>query len=348
MTRTLLDSPLARRFEIVHLDTADRRGVANIGRLDVGNVWRAGIHALRFLTLLASGRFDLVYLPISKNALGFLRDALFIGPAVATGTPFVVHFHGAGFDEFVRSAPLPVRALVRLLLKRAARGIVPGHALEGMVHELIAEPHIVVIPNGVADPFGGTAVERTQGEAMHILFLGNLLPGKGYVELLDAAQALLDEGIDIRVTFAGSMVDSLVHERALATLRYGVDRIRFRGAVDADGRAAVLREADVLALPSEDEAHPLVILEAMAAALPVVSTRHGAIPETVTEDTGVLIETRDAAALTEALRALALDPGRRERLGAAGRRRYESRYTAEGWSESMGRMFDGVGRALAP
>jgi hypothetical protein len=118
-------------------------------------VWLAGVHGARFAALLTRGHVDTVYLPVSKNSLGFLRDALFLGPAAARHIPLIVHFHGAGYDDFVRSAPAPVRALVRLLLQRATRAIVPGHTMKPMLRGLIADERIAVVPNGVADPLGG-------------------------------------------------------------------------------------------------------------------------------------------------------------------------------------------------
>lgn len=348
LTRTLLESGLAHRFQLIHLDTADRRGVANIGRLDAGNIWLAGVHGARFVSILARSRVDVVYLPVSKNTLGFLRDALFLGSAVAAGTPLILHFHGAGFDEFVRSAPGPVRALVRLLLKRATRAIVPGESLKGMLRGLIAENRIAVVPNAVADPVGGDAGAREPGGTMRILFLGNLLPAKGYVDLLQAAQVLLDEGVDLAVTFAGSVVDPETHRRATATLRHGPDRIRFAGAVGADEKATLLRQSDVLALPSHDEAQPLAILEGMAAGIPVVSTRCGAIPETVLDGTtGVLIEPHDAAGLRRALRDLARRPDQRTALGSAARERYLAHYTMERWAERMAEVFESTGAVSA-
>ncbi|HEX2167911.1 MAG TPA: glycosyltransferase family 4 protein [Longimicrobiales bacterium] len=341
LTRTLLESPLARRFELLHLDTADRRGVANIGRLDVGNVWLAGLHGARFLALLARQQIDMVYLPLSKNTLGFLRDSLFLVPALARGTRVVVHLHGSGFDQFVASAPAAVRALVRLLLRQTTVAIVLGEALKPMLRGMIPDSRIVVVPNGVPDLRGVAAYARPQDGPMRILFLGNLLPSKGYVELLEAVQALLDEGHDIAVTFAGSVVDSGVHRHALATVRYGEDRILFAGPVDAETKAALLRQADLLVLPSDDEAQPLVILEAMAAGLPVVSTRRGAIPETVVDgETGVLIDKRDAAALADVLRELGSRPEYRSALGTAARERYLACYTVDQWSDRMAAVFN--------
>lgn len=349
MTKNLLDSSVADRFEIVHLDTADRRGVDNIGRLDAGNVWLAAVHGTRFVRLLVRHSFDIVYLPVSKNPLGFLRDSLFIGPAAMRGTPVILHFHGAEFDRFVRTAPAPLRILVRALVRRASRAIVPGDGLKPMLRNLIAGERIVTVPNGVADLPAGREPSGPRHGRVHILFLGNLLPGKGYVALLVAVQLLLDEGLDIEATFAGAVVDADAHGRALSTVRYGVDRIRFSGEVDSAVKVTLLRSVNVLALPSEDEAQPLVILEAMAAGLPVVSTRRGAIPETVVDgQTGLLVEARDTPALTAALRRLIVDPALRERIGRAARARYVACYTVERWAERMATVFADVTAGRAP
>ena len=348
LTRVLLESDLRRRYDLLHLDTADRRGVANIGRFDAGNVTLAAIHGARFLGMLARARPDAVYLPVSKNTLGFMRDALFMAPTALWRTPLILHFHGAGFDDFAGSTALPVRRLVRMLLPHAACAIVLGEALRPMLRGLVPESRIAAVPNGVPEPLNGAAAARSEGESMRILFLGNLLPGKGYVELLQAVEALLDEGIPVSATFAGDVADGPGFTRARAAIRHG-ERVRFTGPVDAAAKADLLADADVLVLPSEDEAQPLVILEAMAAGLPVVSTHRGAIPETVVDGvTGVLVEPRDAVALTDALRALARDGTRRLALGAAGRERYLKHYTVRRWAERISNVFDSVIAGASP
>lgn len=346
MTRTLLDSALSARFDIVHLDTSDRRGVQNIGRIDAGNVWLAAVHGVHFVKLLMCNAVDIVYVPVSQNSPGFLRDSLFLIPAMLRRVPIVLHLHGGRYDAFVRLAPAPVRALARFVFRRAASIIVLGESLKGMLDELAAASRIHVVPNGVSDPRDRMdAVNDDVGAGMRILFLGNLIPTKGYVELLTAVQMLLDEGLDVAVTFAGGVADDGAHRRALSLLRYGPDRIRFVGSVDAAAKAVLLRSADVLALPSyyENEAHPLVILEAMAAGLPVVSTRHAAIPETVVDgQTGVLVEQRDVAGLAAALRRLAEQPELRRAMGRAARQRYADGFTVARWTHDMAAVFDNV------
>ncbi|HSK20609.1 MAG TPA: glycosyltransferase family 4 protein [Longimicrobiales bacterium] len=349
MTRALLDSIPGDRYEIVHLDTADRRGVANIGRLDPGNVWLAGVHGARFLSLLARQPVDMVYAPIAPNVLGFMRDALFAGPALLRRLPVIVHLHGGGYRPLLRDAPMPVRQLVRSVMSRASSAIVLGDALTGMLDGVVERDRIDIVPNGVADvaPPGATR-ERARDGRTRVLFLGNLIPGKGYVELLEAVQLLLDEGVDIDVTFAGGIAEASTHARALASLRYGDDRVRFTGPVGTAEKTRLLTQSDVLALPTyyEHEAHPLVILEAMSAGIPVVSTHHAAIPETVMDGvTGLLVARRDVCALAGGLRSLAERPDARAAMGRAGRERYLDRYTLEHWSDRMISVFDRIGSA---
>lgn len=346
MTRALLDSSIGERFEILHLDTSDRRDVQNIGRLDVGNVRLAVVHGSRFAALLLRKRADLVYVPVSQNTLGFMRDALFLVPALLRGVPLVLHLHGGGYGAFLRSAPGPVRSLARLVFARARRVVVLGESLRGMLQDVTPRERVVVIPNGVSDMTVPAKVYR-QGGPMRILYLGNLIPTKGYRELLEAAQTLLDEGVDVTATFAGGVADRVAHARVLASVRYGQDRIRFAGTVEGDAKRALLHGADVLVLPSyyDNEAHPLVLLEAMSAGLPVVSTRHAAIPEIVTSESGILIEPQSVSALVEALRRLARDADLRRAMGRAGRRRYEERFTIERWTERITDLLEGVAAA---
>jgi glycosyltransferase involved in cell wall biosynthesis len=91
-----------------------------------------------------------------------------------------------------------------------------------------------------------------------------------------------------------------------------------------------IAELDVFVLPSRGENLPIAILEAMAAALPVVATRVGGVPEVVVDgETGLLVEPEDAAGLAEALDRVASDEALRQRLGRAGATRIVEHFDAQ-------------------
>ena len=75
LTEVLLQSGLKQSFDVVHLDTADRRTLANVARLELHNVGLALYHGARFQWLLLRKRPALVYMPVSESRLGFVRTA---------------------------------------------------------------------------------------------------------------------------------------------------------------------------------------------------------------------------------------------------------------------------------
>lgn len=383
LTRTLLDSSLTTRFDVVHLDTSDRRDHANIGRFDVTNVVLALRHGAQFLTRLVRHRPDVVYLPVAQNRLGFWRDCLFLIPSRLLRRKIVVHIHGGSLARLLEESDAATRVLARWLFRGVSRTIILADRLRPTVAGLAPDERVAVVPYGVADtreiagvvpgPGGragssrgdevgrqadvsaggmpGDAAEGVQrdaaiGETCHFVYLGTLMRSKGFADVLEAARLLLEEGVDARFTLAGPFGDAT--DRELARPYQSSEwrgRIEFAGVVRGTEKAALLRGADVFVFPSDYpyEGQPLVILEAMAAGLPVVATEHAAIPEMVVGgETGVFVPKRDPAALAAQLRVLATDPELRRRLGAAGRARYEERYTLERWTEAVGDVLQAV------
>jgi glycosyltransferase involved in cell wall biosynthesis len=176
--------------------------------------------------------------------------------------------------------------------------------------------------------------------AQVIVCVARLRWEKGVDVLIDAMKHLSDlPHLHLVVIGNGPAEDTLKGQAA----RAGTN-IHFPGF--QDDVHAWLAMADIVAMPSRRESFGRVTLEAMAAGRPIVATRTGGIPEGIVDgESGLLVPPDDARALAGALRALATEPDRAERLGAAARQRYESCYTIEHMATSW-RL--GWERALIP
>lgn len=171
--------------------------------------------------------------------------------------------------------------------------------------------------------------ERAPGTPLRVLTASRLSPWKG-VETAIRAFARLDPGVaHLRIVGSGPPYMDRYLAALVAELGVG-DRVTMAGAIPPGEIVREYAEADLFLLPTEYEPFGIVFVEAMAAALPVVSTRVGGVPSIVPDgEAGVLLEPRDVEGFAGAVAALAADPARRARMGAAGRERARRAYALE-------------------
>lgn len=158
------------------------------------------------------------------------------------------------------------------------------------------------------------------GGVTRLLFVGRLAPQKNLPLLLTVVQRLRAAGgTDFRLTLVGDGPEEAAL-RAQAARDGLLSHVEFRGAVSRDDVVGVFAEADVFVLTSDYEGFPRVLMEAAAAALPVVSTTVSGADEAIADGaTGYLAPIGAADALAAALRRLIESPELRQRLGAAAR-----------------------------
>ena len=163
--------------------------------------------------------------------------------------------------------------------------------------------------------------------------MGRLVPIKGLDLFLNAARQIRDRRQDVKFVIAGDgpLRDSL---RTMARQLDLEDDVLFLG--HRDDNCNTLALMDVFVLPSLSEGVPMVLLEALALSRPVVASRVGGIPEVIEHDvSGILIDTGQPDELVRGCLALIEDRGRAERLGVAGRKRIEQRFSADAMAASV-------------
>ena len=157
--------------------------------------------------------------------------------------------------------------------------------------------------------------------------MARLAPVKGLPTLLKAAAPLLAKDEGVRLVLVGDGPD----REALVSLAAGLGiahRVCFTGALSNDPN--LHHFFDISVLPSMSEAFPNTVVEAMAAARPVIASRVGGVPDAVEDGvSGLLVPPGDDDALADALQLLVSQPDERRRMGDAGRSRAERLYRQE-------------------
>ncbi len=218
------------------------------------------------------------------------------------------------------------RPLDRVFYRRCGLLLVASTALRnGLVrdHGLPLARMLVVEPGSDLPSAEHEADDLRRGRRIAVLCVGNWLPNKGVLELLDAIAALPTDHVTLHL--AGHVdvdVDYAARVRARAAEPDLADRVVVHGAVSRDEVAALYAGADVFALPSYAEAYGTVYGEALAAGLPVVGWRSGNLPNLVEDGReGCVVSPGDVDALSAALLRLSADDDWRAALAAAARQR---------------------------
>ena len=295
--------------------------------------------------LVSAGGFDVVH------AHGF--KAGFVGriaTRLAGGAPFVVtaHNHVLERDETSGAAKTRYRTVERALARYVTRYIAVSESIRRELIEGygLADARVVTIRNGIdAAPFlrprDVTAARASLGLPLDARVIGlaaRFSSQKGLRHLIAALPELRLGEPRVLAAFGGSgPLESELREQA-AALEVG-GAIRWLGYVsDVPGFLAAL---DVYVSPAETEALGIGLIEASAAALPIVATDVGGAGEVVVDGvTGVLVPSRDSSSLAHATLALLRDPERARSLGAAARERAVSDFGSE-------RMVDQTARTYA-
>lgn len=284
---------------------------------------RAAASWLAFAGRLLTGGIGLLHVHIASDA-SFWRKALFVVPARLMGVPYVLHVHAGDFTEFhARSGPF-TRALLRYMYGGARAVIALSDAWKRALLAVVPGMRVEVIPNPIEMPGWRAALDEGPPTAV---FLGMVKEPKGVYELLRAWPRVQRAVPGAKLVLGGS--GELDAARALAG-ELGIEAdVELPGWVSGEDKAALLKRAWVLALPSHWEALPMAVLEAMAAGVPVVASRVGAIPEALPQGQGgLLVPPRDPAALADALVEVLGDAALRKALGRAARRRASESYAA--------------------
>ena len=243
---------------------------------------------------------------------------------VGTARPDLILSHGQRPARlFARLAPAGVVQAVCVhkpvfdLIDGAHYVCVGRHLAELAVARGVPLSRAHFVPNAVAEPTVQADPFAAPGTAIRVVAAGRLHPKKGFDILIRAIGLLRARGLDVVCDIAGEGEARAHLEHLIAELDLGAAVSLMGWTADVSG---FLATGDLFAFPSHQEGFPLVLLEAMAVALPVVSSAiDGPVEMVMDGETGRLVPPDDPQALADALAALIATPDRARTLGARAR-----------------------------
>lgn len=247
-----------------------------------------------------------------------------------TGIRLFVHFHGYDASRQLND-PRIVR-LYRDLFVQASGVFVPSHYIGKRLEAIGCPPgKITVSPCGV-DPAAFIPSRQVAGR---LIAVGRFVEKKSPLSTLRAFRLACSSVSGLHLDMIGD--GPLLAECRLFAMSEGIaDRVTFHGAQPHGAVRELMRSAmvfvqhSVTAADGDSEGMPVAILEAMSASIPIVSTLHSGIPEAVENGVcGFLVPEHDIGGMADAIMKLTQDPALARKMGAAGRERVESCFTAE-------------------
>ncbi|MBD2213613.1 glycosyltransferase family 4 protein [Nostoc linckia FACHB-104] len=248
------------------------------------------------------------------------------------GIPFFAHAHGKDVSEMLRD---PYWQKEYLHYKKAAGIITVNQVSRARLINLGLEPDKVhVIPCGVDVP--DEPLKRTEKEVIHCLAVGRMVPKKAPILLLEAFQQAAQIFPNLRLDYIGTGEMLPMVQQFITGLDLG-DKVTLHGGQPSEIVQQYMKKADIFLQHSivdphsgDEEGLPVSILEAMAYALPVVSTKHAGIPEAVLDQkSGFLVSEGDCLEMGQKIVLLAQDADLRAQMGVAAWQRAKELFTWE-------------------
>lgn len=281
---------------------------------------------------------DICYLALTTMGTGFYKDVLLVALLRLFHVECVFHLHNKGVS--IQNSSKFYNSLYKYVF-RNSEVILLSELLYFDIQKFVLRSNIHICPNGIADCNLNLRVNSNNklNECPNILYLSNLIESKGIYILLEACSILNEKGIKFKCNLIGGEGDISVEQLTDKITEKGLSLIvKYYGKKYDDEKNEYFSQADIFAFPTyyHNETFGLVNLEAMQYSIPVVSTFEGGIPDVIDDGiTGFLVPQKDVRALADKLELLINDADLRNKMGKAGRIKYENEFTLERFENRM-------------
>ena len=293
---------------------------------------------------------DLIYLTISESLLGNLKDiCIYLICFGSLDKMFIQMLGGAGMRRILETRGLRYR-LNKFFISRLRGIIVEGRTQAVTFSTLTAREKIHVVPNFAEDflfvPEQEIRQKFADSRTLNVLFLSNLLSGKGHNELLDAYLSLhRDMKERLRIVFVGGFESGKLRKEFLHRLDGHAGLVYQGEFVAGSQKRALYSQSHVFCLPTyyTYEGQPISILEAYATGCVVVTTEHSGIPDIFRDGVnGFAVERRSPESIRKVLEKILNHPRGLVDIAVANRNVAYERYRTDIYQSSLTRILNGA------
>jgi glycosyltransferase involved in cell wall biosynthesis len=302
------------------------------------------VDVVRFIRMILKEHPKVVHLNSAFDKRALLRDTLFIAAAKTLGQPLVLKFHGSD-SSLVFTHSFLWRGLSRFTLTRAsAVGVLSREEHSNFERAGFGHVNLVVMKNAVnAGSFAGRW--NPGNDLPRMLFVGRFIEAKGLLDVIKALRIMIDDGMNAQLTCVG---DGPIMPQAVSL----ADTLGLSGAIQFTGHvpeSEVVKYylcSDALVLPTyHEEGFPMVVFNALAAGIPILTTQIRAAADYLKEpDNCLWVRPRDPRTLADRATQLFKDRHLRDSM-SQNNSELASTFTPDKVLDEYMQLYEGVRRA---
>jgi glycosyltransferase involved in cell wall biosynthesis len=335
----ILNSSLKTHFELIHLDTKTSLTTADFQKKSLRKIILLLSIYRNLYRLIKAHQPDMILVPISQSPVGFLKDSILILISKLLGVKVLLQLRGSDFKNMLQKTNFIVRSYIEFILRKGEGIIVLGKCLKHLFKDYFPDNQIYVAPNG--GDYSFPQIEKRQN---NILYLANFRPTKGLMEVLKGVKILKDKKIDYSLTVGGTWQTESFKKECISYINKNKLPVTICEGVYDEEKWKVLAEASIFVFtPNAPEGHPWVIVEALAAGLPIISTDQGAIKESVIHGkNGFIVPVNNPPAIARHLESILQDKNLRSQLSKESITHYTNHFTEEKMVKNYVRIFNDI------